>query len=573
MKTVKKVPLGLSNFETIRSENYVYVDKTRFVEIIENERSKYHFLIRPRKFGKSLFLSMLRHYYDVCYADKFEKLFGDLYIGKNPTPKRNSLFVMRFSFSGLDTSSTKKFEVSFTGAIRGSIAFFLTGHKSVIKDYEGKLNQLENYHTVRDYIEFAFRIIDSFGTKAYIIIDEYDHFANDLIALGTNLSYEQYKELIWANGVVRDFYETLKDNTERIIDSIFMTGVTPMMLDDVTSGFNLSNNLSVKEKYCEILGFTEEEVEFVRQQAGVDQALIKVDMKYLYNGYKFHLNAKNKLYNSSLINYFFSEVLDEGEEIKRLLDDNLKTDYGRIKNLLRKPENVEDLEKIIEFNQVPEEVIARFSIDKIHEAKNFRSLLYYLGLVTIENDNGVPMLKIPNYTVKTMYWDYMENLIVDRNPEMSFNPSLLREGLTSLAFDGEYKPFFDIFQQKFVSQLSNQDMKGFTEKHIKFMLLNILWQSYYYIPISELENSQGYSDIYMQRRNFLYPRIITDWIWELKYVKQADVRKEALIASKKKEAREQLQRYKTSTLFKDRKDVRYLAVVFIGKKKYWIEEM
>ena len=573
MKTVKRIPFGQSNFERIRTENYLYVDKTRFIEMIENESNSYHFLIRPRKFGKTMFLSMLRHYYDVCYADRFDTLFGDLYIGKNPTPKRNSLFVIRFSFSGLDTSTTEKFQSSFTSAIRGSIDFFLVEHRFLLDNYKAREKELWTIGDVRGYIEYAFKIIDSFGTKAYIIIDEYDHFANDLIAMGTNLSHEQYKQLIWANGVVRDFYETLKDNAERIIDTIFITGVTPMMLDDVTSGFNISNNLSVKEKYCEILGFTEEEVEFVRQQAGVDKSLIKVDIKYLYNGYKFHVDAKNKLYNSSLINYFFQELLDEGLKIERLLDDNLKTDYGRIKNLLGKSENIEKLEEIIEFNQVQEKVVARFSIDKIHETKNFRSLLYYLGLVTIENENSIPMLKIPNYSVKTMYWEYMENILTDRHPEMSFDPGLIREGLTSLAFDGEYERFFDVFQQKFVSQLSAQDMKGFTEKHIKFMLLNILWQSNYYIPVSELENSQGYSDIYLQRRNFLYPRMQTDWIWELKYVKQSDARKEALIASKKNEAREQLQRYKTSTLFKDRKDMRYLAVVFIGKKKNWIEEI
>ena len=195
-----------------------------------------------------------------------------------------------------------------------------------------------------------------------------------------------------------------------------------------------------------------------------------------------------------------------------------------------------------------------------------------MGLVTISNENGILTLKIPNYTVKTMYWEYMENIILERNPEIYYNPNI-REGLTSLAYDGEYKPFFDIFQQNFLSQISTQDMKGFTEKHVKFMLLNILFQSNYYLSISELENSQGYTDIYLQRRDYLYPRIKIDWIWELKYIKEADAGKKALIASKKKEAKEQLQRYKNSNLFKDRKDVRYLAVVFIGKKRYWIEEI
>ena len=298
-----------------------------------------------------------------------------------------------------------------------------------------------------------------------------------------------------------------------------------------------------------------------------------MDTKYLYNGYKFHVDAKNKLYNSSLINYFFLELIDEGEKIKRLVDSNLKTDYGRIKNLLRNPENIEELETIIEFNQVQTKVINRFSIDKIHDDNNFLSLLYYMGLVTIENDNGISILKIPNYTVKTLYWEYMENIILERNPDMSYDPDIIREGLTSMAYDGEYQAFFDSFQKNFISRLSNQDLKGFTEKHIKFMLLNILWQSNYYIPISEYENSQGYSDIYLQRRNYLYPRIQIDWIWELKYIKESDSKKTSLIEAKKKEAREQLQRYKTSNLFKDRNDVRYLAVVFIGKKKYWIEEV
>jgi len=578
MKTPKKIPCGQSNFEKIRTENYVYVDKTRFIEMIENEANSYAFLIRPRKFGKSLFLSTLFHYYDFCSADKFDTLFGDLYIGKNPTPKRNSYFIIRFSFSGIDTTSVERFQGSFNSKIEACVHEFFIHYKDFIDDDVYKNFGLQiitesDKIGVKAIEKHVFGIARKNKRKLYVIIDEYDHFANDLIAMGTNLSHEQYKQLIWANGVVRDFYETLKDGTQTVIDKIFITGVTPMMLDDVTSGFNISNNLSLKEKYSEILGFTEEEVEFVRQEAGIDKSLIKVDMKYLYNGYKFHLDAKNKLYNSSLINYFFSEALDEGERIKRLLDDNLKTDYGRIKNLLQKPKNIEKLETIIEFNQVPTEVINRFSIDKIHENKNFLSLLYYLGLVTIEKDNGIPILKIPNYTAKTMYWEYMENIIFDRRPEMSFDTSLLREGLTSLAFDGEYKPLFDIFQQNFVSQLSNQDLKGFSEKHIKFMLLNILWQSDYYLPISELENSKGYSDIYLQRRDYLYPRIQMDWIWELKYIKEADAKKTSLIESKKKEAREQLQRYKTSNLFKDRKDVRYLAIVFIGKKKYWIEEM
>jgi hypothetical protein len=374
---------------------------------------------------------------------------------------------------------------------------------------------------------------------------------------------------------VRDFFFFFKDGTRTVVDKIFITGITSIMLDDVTSGFNISNNLSLKEKYCEILGFTEEEVEFVSREAGIDKSLIKVDMKYLYNGYMFHIDAENKLYNSSLVNYFFSELLDEGEKIERLNDDNLKTDYGRIKQLLNKTENVQDLEYIVENAQIPAKAVARFSIEKLHEPENFRSLLYYMGLVTIGKDekSGAPLLKIPNYSVKTMYWEYMENIVKERNPEMILSPGAIYEGLLSMAFDGNYQPFFDSFQQNFVSRISNRDLENFSEKNVKFLLLSILFQTSLYLPISELENSTGYSDIYLQRRNNLYPKMQMDWLWEIKYVKEADAGKKSLIAAKKKDAKEQLQRYKTSNLFKERSDVRYLAVVFIGKKKYWIEEV
>ncbi|MCL2073676.1 MAG: ATP-binding protein [Marinilabiliaceae bacterium] len=578
MKPIKKIPYCIPNFESIRTENYLYVDKTRFIEMIENESSKYHFLIRPRKFGKSLFLSVLEHYYDIRFNEQFEALFGDLYIGKNPTKKRNSYFVLKFSFSGLDTSSVEEFKTSFNSKIEACVNDFINNYEKFIEVKEFKKLKLQFIDKstkigVKSIEKIVFDIVKRHQGKLYVIIDEYDHFANDLIAQGTNLSMQQYKELIWANGVVRDFYETLKDGIQNLIDKIFITGITPIMLDDVTSGFNITNNLSVKEKYNEILGFTEEEVEFVRQEAGIDKNLIKVDMEFLYNGYKFHRDAKNRLYNSSMINYFFMELLDEGLKIERLMDWNLKTDYGRIKNLLQKPENIVELENIININQKNEKVIDRFSIEKLHEPKNFLSLLYYMGLVTIEKEDDITLLKIPNYTIKTMYWEYMENIILERNPEMSYNPSLIREGLTSLAYDGEYEHFFENFQQKFVSQLSNQDLKNFTEKHIKLLLLSILWQSNYYIPISEQENSKGYTDIYLQRRSFLYPRIKIDWIWELKYIKESEVRKKSILETKKKEAKEQLKRYKTSNLYKDRNDVRYIAIVFIGKKKVWIEEI
>ena len=276
-----------------------------------------------------------------------------------------------------------------------------------------------------------------------------------------------------------------------------------------------------------------------------------------------------------MILYLLYQTIITNGEIENLVDDNLKTDYGRIKMLLKNTENIEDLEKIIEQSNISEKVTARFSIDKIHEPKNFLSLLYYMGLVTIDKDKktGAPLLKIPNYSVKTMYWEYMENIIIERNPKMLYKPSIVLEGLIAMAFDGNYEPFFEKFHKNFVSQISNRDLRNFSEKNVKFLLLSILFQTTLYLPISESENSEGYLDIYLQRRSSLYPRITTDWIIEMKYIKEEHAKNTILIESQKSKAIVQLQRYKTSNLFKDRTDVRYLAVVFIGKKDYFLEEV
>ena len=570
--TAKKIPDGLSNFEAIRSGNYAYVDKTRYIEQIENEDNPNCFLVRPRKFGKTLFISMLEYYYDLRFENRFQELFGDLYIGHNPTSKKNKMFVLNFDFSGIDTSSIKDFNISLLEKIKLAAQRFFIEHKSLITNYEELNSRVWNMEKSSSCLEFIFNVVSSLDKKIFVIIDEYDHFANDMIASGSYLGEDNYEKAVWTGSQIRDFYETLKANSKTVIDKMFITGITPIMLDDVTSGFNISNNLSNDVRYNEMLGFTEDEVEFLIDECGIDRKKITIDREFLYNGYLFHEDAKEKLYNSSMILYFLQKIKVTEGEIKHLVNENLKTDYGRIRNLLSKKENIEKLEEIIELNKIPAEISSRFSIDKIHETKNFLSLLYYMGLLTIENERGIPMLKIPNYSIKTIYWEFMENIITERNPEMMYDPSVIFEGLIKMAFDNNYEPFFETFHKNFVSQISNRDLENFSEKNVKFLLLSILFQNNIYLPISETENSTGYSDIYLQRRN-LYPLVQIDWVWEIKYIKEKDCRKKAFIKRKKADAIEQLQRYKTSNLFKDRKDVRYLAVVFVGKKSYFIDEI
>ena len=572
MQDRKKIPYAQTNFEEIRTRNFIYVDKTRFIEQLENEEKPYHFFVRPRKFGKTLFLSVLEHYYDLRFADKFQKLFGDLYIGQHSTKSHNDMFVLRFEFSGIDTSSIEKFDDSFKEVIRYAVVNFLIDHCDFIKNYEEYIKEVKSKDNVKAFVEIALTVINASGKKAYVIIDEYDHFANDMIASGTYLGEKIYKKAVWAGSQVRDFYETLKANSGNIIKKMFITGITPILLDDLTSGFNISNNLSIKEEYNEILGFTKDEVELIIKEYGIDKSLINIDIEHFYDGYLFNEDAKNKLYNSTMILNYFHELKNSNGKIKDLIDDNLKTDFGRLKRLINLSNNKEKIRELIDNKFVSAKIIPRFSIDTINDYDNFFSILFYIGLLTIDNsDPKRQRIKVPNYSVQTMFWEYIELIEKENNPDLFFDNSKIISTLETFAYDNDPKPFLDYFQQNILGYLSNRDMQNFNEKNIKVLLLGILFQSNLYLPISETENSVGYTDIYLQRRN-LYP-VDYEWVWELKYVKTKESKKQDIIAQKQNEAREQLQAYKNSNLFKDRKDVRYLSIVFLGKKNYIIEEI
>jgi hypothetical protein len=289
------------------------------------------------------------------------------------------------------------------------------------------------------------------------------------------------------------------------------------------------------------------------------------------------VDGENKVYNSAMILFFLYQVSIAGEKAE-IIDDNLKTDYGRIRNLISQFENKSVLKELINDVEIPANIIKKFSIIHLHEHKNFLSLLFYMGMVTISKKSAMrnPTLKIPNYSVKTNYWEYIENFIneeIPANTRLPYHPVKYFGFLEKLALENNPRPFLDFINGNFLGILSNRDLIKFNEKDIKILMMTLIFQSNFYLPISELENSGGYSDIYLQRRSHLYLDITTDWVWEIKYVREKEAGKRSLITAKKKEAIDQLQRYKASNLFRDRADVRFLAVVFIGKKNYFMEEV
>jgi len=551
----KKLPYGQSNFADLIARNYAYVDKTRYVELLENENNTFQFFIRPRRFGKSLFLSVLENYYDLSRKDKFKDLFKELYIGKNPTPEQGKYAVIQFDFSGLNTESHEEFKKSFSMRVQNVVIAFFNRYRAYFPNAEATVQNLNE--TGLAAIDVAYNSATAANIPIFVIIDEYDHFANNLIAMG-----KTYKDEVKAGGIVRTFYESLKAGTKSVVQRIFITGISPMMLNDLTSGFNMATDCSLFPKYNEMFGFTKEEVEWLMKETGVDKNLIKVDMEAYYNGYMFNNNGKNKVYNSQMILYLFNQILQLGEQPSQIIDTNLQTDYERLRRLAENENNREKLLQITRDGGIFGNIIEKFSLDKLNSDEYFVSLLFYLGMLTNGGVvEGQTYLKIPNYSIKTLYWEYAVSYVQGME-KTQISVLDLSKVLREMAFRGNIKPYLDFFADNFLKRLSNRDLMNFDEKYIKVMLLSTLFISKLYLPVSEDENINGYTDIYLQKHPAI-PDIKFEYVFEVKYAKTDAT--EADIKAKFAEAEEQIEKYKKDPRFAGREDLKFVALVFKGK--------
>ncbi|MEJ6952525.1 AAA family ATPase [Natronospora cellulosivora (SeqCode)] len=564
-----KIPYGISDFKSLRKENYLYIDKTNFIETIEELDSKYLFFIRPRRFGKSLFLSTLAHYYDMNNKDEFEDMFKDLYISKNPSELKTSYIVLQFNFSGLNTDSKEELRNSFRLTLLNAIIDTLYKYPYVFKNIKDIENNIKSIKDIKGILEYFLKEVKRTSEKIYLIVDEYDHFANDIIAMGDG---DFYRDIIRARGFVRDFYETVKIGTESVIDRIFITGISPVMLDDLTSGFNISTNITMSKLFNEILGFTEEEVKGIIEKVAraddidLDKEQLLLELRKNYNGYLFNKDSKKRLYNPDMILHFFNQYLMTGDYPDQLIDDNVRTDYGRINRLVANEVNREVLEDIILEEGIVADIITRFSFDMMYDEDYFVSLLFYMGLLTIDKKYRTrTLLKIPNFVVKTIFWEYIEKRL-SKQYQLSLNTNDLRKSIEDMAYEGDIKPYIDYLSKHVFKHLSNRDLINFDEKYIKVILFAYLVDSMAYKPYSESEVGNGYIDIYLEK-DLRIPDIKYEWIIELKYLKKADKDK---LADVKEEGLRQLQEYANSRKFAEKDDIKKALVIFIGKDEYFI---
>jgi hypothetical protein len=559
-----KLPYGNSDFHDIRTGNFFYVDKTSYIEKLEQLNAKYLFFIRPRRFGKSLFLSMLENYYDLNRKDDSERLFGDLYIGKHPTERRNKYFILHLDFSGLNTSGKVELEGSLRSTLKSEIIEFFNTYSMYFEDVSMLKEEVRQYEDLRPMWNVLFRAVKRSGTKIYLIIDEYDHFTNDIIAMGDG---QFYKEIIRSSGFVRDFYETIKIGTKSVIDRIFITGVSPIMLDDLTSGFNISKNLTMHPMFGEMLGFTEEEVRGIitRLELDIDSEVLMDELRSNYNGYLFHEDGKWKVYNPDMILYFFDEWSLSGRPPKQLINKNVKIDYGRLGSLIANRENRAQLEEIIVKERVTTQIVSEFSFERMYDEEYFISLLFYMGLLTIQgSEEGNAVLGIPNYAIKTVYWEYLGRMLQEEIGIKYILTDNLKTIFRSMA-KGEIEPFVE-FIGGVLKALSRRDMRRLLgEQYIKWVLLTYLRLTPLYLFVSERELENGYVDILLEKGN---AATRVEWLLELKYIKKENRNQ---LEEVRKKALEQLRKYVESREMAGRLNLKVAALIFIGKSEIVIE--
>ena len=555
---MKKLPYGISDYERLVENEYYYVDKTAYIERLENLAEPYIMFLRPRKFGKTLFTSMLENYYDIKKEDKFEKLYKDTYIGKNPTKLKNKYHILRFNFSGIDTSTEESTIKGFKNEVASSIEVFSKRYE--IDFYTNQEDEAEN---ILNNLLKAFYIQKS-QEKIYVIIDEYDHFANELLGFNT----DKFKGLVSKNGKVRKWYEILKKGTETVIDRIFITGVAPVTLDSLTSGFNICSDKTRDRNFNEMLGFTKEELEELMKSQNIakeEQENLLPIMKENYDGYIFALKAKEKMYNSNMCLYFLNEYTTYKEIPDQLVDVNIASDYSKIGKMLNlcKGENREEIiKKTVSGEGILTEIVEKFNPSMEFGETELVSMLYYLGYLTIAGEKlGRAELKIPNNVMKEIYSDYFLKMI-DQQAQMTIELKEYNEILEEMALEGRIDKIVEMLE-KYLKNLSNRDFQRFDEKYVKLIFYSIAMNLKIYNVKSELEVEREYPDIVLIPRDRTkgYNAIMV----EFKYLKKGE---ESQIEKSQKEAREQIEKYSNKQEMKDIEKMNKYTIVVVNDKTY-----
>ena len=575
----KRIPYGMMNFIDVREDDCYYVDKTHYIPLIENA-NKYFFYIRPRRFGKSLTISMLRHYYNILEADKFERWYGDLYIGKHPTPERNSYLIIYLNFAVVN-AELNSYRQSLDAHCNTEFNFFCDVYAQYLP--EGIKEEMNKKKGAVEQLDYLYKECIKTNQQIYLFIDEYDHFTNKILSEPSCL--EDYKSETYGTSYLRSFFDTVKAGTDSTIKRCFVTGVSPVTMDDLTSGFNIGTNYSLSPEFNEMTGFNEEEVRAMLDYYATTcqfhhstDELIEA-MKPWYDNYCFAEQSygSTTMYNSNMVLYFVDNYIrNRGYMPRNMVEENIRVDYNKLRMLIRKDKefthDASTIQTLVQQGYITGELKTGFPAETIAEPDNFISLLFYFGMLTISGTlEGETKLTIPNQVVREQLYSYL--LDTYNEADLRFDNWEKGKLASAMAYRGDWKAYFDYIAEC-LHRYSSQRDKQKGEAYVHGFTLAMTAQNRFYRPISEQENQEGYADIFMFPLLDIYKDMLHSYIIELKYAKGKDsdekveqLRQEAITQANRYAASETVQKaIGTTTLHK-------IIVIYQGMKMVVCEEV
>ena len=545
----KRIPYGMMNFIDVRESDCYYVDKTHYIPLIEGA-NKYFFYIRPRRFGKSLTISMLHHYYNVLEADKFEKWYGDLYIGKHPTPERNSYLIIYLNFAVVN-AELNSYRESLDAHCNTEFNFFCDMYAQYLP--AGIKEEMNKKSGAVEQLDYLYKECTKTNQQIYLFIDEYDHFTNKILAEPSCL--EDYKSETHGTGYLRSFFDTVKAGTYSSIKRCFVTGVSPVTMDDLTSGFNIGTNYSLSTQFNEMTGFTEEEVrEMLNYYATTCEFHHTTDelvaaLKPWYDNYCFaeQRYGCTTMYNSNMVLYFVDNYIrNDGNMPRNMIEENIRMDYNKLRMLIRKDKefahDASTIQTLVQQGYITGQLKTGFPAETIAEPDNFISLLFYFGMLTISGTKeGETLLTIPNQVVREQLYSYLLDTYNEAN--LQFDNWEKGKLASAMAYRGQWKDYFGYIAEC-LHRYSSQRDKQKGESYVHGFTLAMTTQNRFYRPVSEQENQEGYADIFMLPLLDIYTDMLHSYIIELKYARNKDT--DEKVEHLRQEAIKQANRYACS---------------------------
>lgn len=521
MEEIKRIPYGVSSFVEVVEQNQYYVDKTMYLPLLERQPN-YLFLIRPRRFGKSIFLGMLRAYYDLAQKEKFAARFGNLWIGSRPTPLQGAFQVLYMDFSRIGGQG-EGLAQNFNDYCSMCVDNFASIYESYY--YPGFVREMKEQSGFRNKLNYLDMKAKETGARLYLIIDEYDNFTNVVL---NEESEGVYHAITHASGFYREVFKKFKGMFERI----FMIGVSPVTLDDLSSGFNIGWNISTEPIFNMMLGFSETDVRAILQyykDAGEhngDVDTMITEMKPWYDNYCFakaSLERDPKMFNCDMVFYYLRNYMNYGTSPEQMIDPNTRTDYNKMKKLIQLDKLDGDrkgvLRRITEEGQIITNLATSFPAEQIAKAEIFPSLLFYYGMLTITGTDGDQLvLSIPNNNVRKQYYEY---LLEGYQSEKYIDLSNLRTTYKDMAYHGNWRQSLEFIACAYKNHSSVRSLiEG--ERNIQGFFTAYLSISAYYLTAPEVELNHGFCDMFLMPDLQRYPEVAHSYILELKYLPAKD---------------------------------------------------